>query len=360
MKQAILLIFAATLSTVSFAQRHAARTHNTINPLAARTTAVGDTLTLRNVTSADTLTIYSYGTDSGYTTGPNVYGDMGFAERYTINGADSSVKIIGVMSRFGGKVNPASTRSINFKIWGLSDQVAVTSSLAYNNFPLSGLDTLTVPVTQLGIGATTDTTKSFFFALPTDTIQGAFFVGYDMTYNFNTLNGDTFALYNTLDGERNGAMYTIVTNIDLFTEDTTYDTVMNVQNATLWSDNNWHDNYTQNDSIANNLAIYPIVIIGHPTGINSVTRNNLTFFGNYPNPANEFTNVKFSLAKNADVTLKLMNLQGQLINTIVLKGQSSGEHVINLPTNNLAAGNYVYSIITSSGDAIASQLSVIR
>lgn len=359
MEQTLVLFFTAALNIFGFGSRHATQSQHIINPNAAKTTAAGDTLALTNINASDTLTIYSYGIDSGYVTGPNVYGDRGFAERYEINGSDSSVKIIGVMSQFGGHVNAASTQTINFKIWGLSSQIAVTSSLAYNSFPLGGLDTLTVPVTQLGIGTTVDTVKSFLFPRPTDTIQGAFFVGYDMTYNFSTLI-DTFGLYSTQDGARTAPWYNIITNIDDFTNDTTYDTVIIVQNATLWSDNVWHENYTQNDSIKNNLAIYPIVIIGQPTGINGVTRNNLTFFGNYPNPATSQTNIKFSLSKNADVTLKLTDMQGHIINTIQLNAQGIGEHVINLSTSELATGNYFYSIITSGGDAIASQLSVIR
>ena len=260
MEQTIVLLLSATLNLLGFGQRHALPSQHTIIPVAAKTTAAGDTLTLSNINATDTLTIYSYGSDSGYVTGPNVYGDRGFAERYDINGNDSSVKVIGVMSQFGGHVNAASTQTINFKIWGLSSQVAITSSLAYNSFPLAGLDTLTVPVTHLGIGTTTDTVKSFFFPHSTDTIQGAFFVGYDMSYSFNSIT-DTFGLYSTKNGARTTPWYQIKTNIDDFTNDTTYDTIIVVQNATMWSDNNWHENFTQNDSIKNNLAIYPIVII---------------------------------------------------------------------------------------------------
>ena len=359
MEQTIVLLLSATLNLFGFGQRHAVRSQHTINPIAAKTTAVGDTLSLTNINASDTLTIYSYGADSGYVTGPNVYGDRGFAERYDINGHDSSVKIIGVMSHFGGRVSASSTQTVNFKIWGLGPQIAITASLAYNNFPLTGLDTVTVPVTQLGIGTTVDTVKSFFFTRPTDTIQGAFFVGYDMNYSFSTMT-DTFGLYSTKNGARTGPWYEIKTNIDDFTNDTTYDTVINVQNATLWSDNSWHENFTQNDSIKNNLAIYPIVIIGQPTGINSITRNNLTFFGNYPNPANGHTNIRFSLSKNADVTVTVMDMQGRTIKSQQYKAQGIGEHIVDLSTAELISGTYIYSIITSNGDAIASQMSVIK
>lgn len=360
MKQTVLILLSLVLGTAANAQRHAYRTHN-INPqTAVKTTAVGDTLVLSNINSADTLTMYSY-PEGGYVTGPNAFGDRGFAERYDINGSDSSITVIGVMSHFGGKVNPASTRTINFKVWGLTPLVPITSSLAYQDLPTNSQDTLTVPVTQLGIGTTTDTVKSFFFPRPTDTIQGGFYIGYDLTYSFSSLNGDTIGLYSTVDGNRNTPLYNIVA-VPPLSEigDTTYDTVIVVQNATLWSDNNWHDNYTQNDSIFNNLAIYPIVVIGQPTGINSITRKDLTFYGNYPNPANDITNIRFSLAKAADVTITVMDLQGRAVQTIPLQHLAASEHIVPVNVSSLAAGSYVYSVVTSGGDGIAGKLTIIR
>ena len=360
MKKTILFVLSLVLAANAIAQRHAFRTHTSGPVAAAKTTAVGDTLALTNINTADTLTMYSYPA-GGFVTGPNSFGDRGFAERYEINGHDSSVTVIGVMSHFGGKVNPASTHSVNFKVWGLTPLVPITSSWAYNSFPGAGLDTITVPVTHLGIGTTVDTVKSFFFPHPTDTIQGAFFVGYDMTYNYSSLNGDTLGLYSTQNGVRNSPFYNIVMSTTLTEEpDTTYDTVIVVQNATLWSDNNWRENYTQNDSIFNNLAIYPIVVIGQPTGIGSVTRNGLTFFGNYPNPASETTNIRFSLANPADVTISVMDMNGREVKNIKQLHLSASEHNIPLNVSSLAPGVYVYSIVTSSGDGIAGRLTVSR
>lgn len=361
MKQAILLFISAALSSLAYGQRPAFRSQHVVAPVAARTTTTfGDTTALTNINASDTLTLYTYN-NGCFVTGPNSYGDQGFAERYDINGHDSSVSVIGVMSLFGGKVNPASTHSVNFKVWGLSAPVPVTATWGYHYFPGPGLDTVTVPVTHLGIGLTGDTIKSFFFPHATDTIQGAFYIGYDISYNAATLNGDTIGLYSTANGVRNSPLYDVIMNPG-FTEgsDTTYDTLVNVQNATLWSDNIWHDNYTQNDSIFNNLAIYPIVVIGHPTGVGSITHNALTFSGNYPNPASDVTNVRFSLKKQANVTITIMDINGKALKTISLNGQKEGAHIVPLTVSELAPGNYIYSLITSAGDAIASKLTVVK
>ena len=359
MKHTILFLISATLSTFAFAQRQAIRAPHIIAPAAARTTTAGDTTALTNISSGDTLTMYSY-PGGGYVTGPNTYGDMGFAERYTTTSGTSAV-IIGVMTHFGGTVNPASTQSVNLKIWSPTAQVAITGSLAYRDLPNLGQDTVTVPVTQLGIGTTVDTVKSFFFPRRTDTVQGSFYVGYDMNYHFSTLNGDTIGLYSTLDGNRSSSPYSIVMSTGLGeSTDTTYDTVINVQNATLWSDNVWHDNFTANDTLFNNLAIFPIVVLGNPTGVGGVVRNGLTFFGNYPNPANDVTNIRYSLDKQATVTLTLMDMQGRVLQSQSMAGQTAGEHTVQLSTAQLVQGNYLCSLITSNGDAIATRITVAR
>ena len=370
MKKAILFLLTASLSTGSFAQHKANHYINHIQPhndngtrtVAAKTTAVGDTVTLRNIAASDTLVIYSLATstDSGYVTGTNAYGDMGFAEKYDFNGNDSSMRIIGVMAQFAGKINAASTKSVNFKVWDVSSQVAITGSLAYDGFPHNSFDTLTVPVTQLGIGPVSDTMKTFFFANSTDTLNGAFYIGYDMSYNYATLLGDTLGLASSKDGHRTDPLYKVIINVSDLTGDTTRDTVIYVQNATQWSDNTWHENYTDNDSIFNNLAIYPIVIIGQPTGVKNVTRNNLSFYGNFPNPAVNSTNIQFSLSKNADVSIQVMDMKAHVLRTLLLKSQNAGQHIVPLETDMLPSGNYIYLIRTSDNDGVAGQMTVIR
>ena len=371
MKKIFLLFVAISLCPAGFSQ-HIAKTHlrdiktkNTINTLhsvlAARTTGVGSTDTLTNIAATDTLTVYTLGSgiDSGYVTGTNIFGDMGFAERYTFNGNDSSMSVIGVMAQFRGKVNPLSTKSVNFKVWNIGNEVPVTATLAYAGFPDRCLDTVTEPFTNLGIGPVTDTLKSFLFPHATVTLDGAFFVGYDMSYNFNSLSGDTIGLASSKDGDRVIPLYNVILHVNDF-NDTTRDTLITVQNATLWSDGNWHENYTQNDSLFNDLAIFPIVLISAPTGINSVTKNNLSLFGSYPNPASNSVNINISLAKSATVTVQLMNMEGRVINMITSNALPTGAHTITIPIIELPSGNYIYTIHTSNGENMASQFTVIK
>ena len=324
-----------------------------------KTTAVGSTDTLSNISDTATLTLYTSGTrDSGYVTGTDFWGDRAFAERYDFNGADSSMQVIGVLAQFGGKVNPACAGTVNFNVWSLGDPRILGATMSYSGFPNTILDSFTVPVTQLGIGTGADTMKAHFFTTPTSQLSGSFFVGYSINYNFSSLNGDTIGLACSLNGDRTSHLFSV--NVDTSFGDTILSTVVNVQNATMFSDNNWYDNYTQNDSLKNDLAIFPIVTIHAPTGIKGITRNNLTFSGNYPNPAVNNTNIKFSLTNSLDVTVQIMDISGRTFNTIKQTGLAAGEHTIPVNTTGMPAGDYLYLIRTSAGDGMAGKMTIIK
>jgi hypothetical protein len=368
MKKIYALIFVILISISSFAQRTGHKYARQVNSVSestfsnntyARTTHAGDTLKLSNIPAADTpFVIYAAGVDSGYLTGTDYWGDRAFAERYDFNGADSILTVIGVFAQFSGKVNAGSTKTVSFNVWNVNSPQYITAGLFYSGFPNTSLTTHSVPVTQLGIGSTKDTLKKFMFDSTATFSSGSLFVGYSINYNFNALAGDMIGLASSADGDRTSPKIkfdTMITDID-----TTIDTLINVQNATQWSDGNWHDNYSDNDSISNDLAIFPIVVIWHGTSIKGVTRKGLTFYGNYPNPAVNSTTIKFSLADRSDVMLQITDMNGRIVNTLSERDLSAGEHVLQLNTSELPDGDYLYLIRTSTGDGIASKLTVIK
>ena len=82
------------------------------------------------------------------------------------------------------------------------------------------------------------------------------------------------------------------------------------------------------------------------TGVNE-TRNpvyNFKLEQNYPNPFNPSTEIRYSLSKSEYVTLKVYNVIGQEIKTLVDDYQTTGLHVINFRAKNLSSGIYFYSI----------------
>ncbi len=365
MKRSFILILAILFNVTCFAQRITRVSARPVPVMSfdqngrnsAKTTGAGSTYTLKNRPDTAAKTIYLVGSrDSGYVTGTNYWGDKAFAERYDITDSARNMQVIGVMAQFAGRVNPASAHSVNFKVWDQGGWQPINGTQFYNGFPDIVLNAVNVPVTQIGIGVTSDTLKTYLFSTGTGDISTSFFVGYSIDYNFTSLNGDTLGLQSTWNGYRKPTtMYTLKINISDF-GDTTEDYVFNVQNATQGSDNIWYDNYSQNDSLLNNLIIYPIVVAGFPTGTKGITRNNFTFYGNYPNPAVNSTNIKFSLAAGANVTIQLMDMAGIVLNTITQTGLSTGEHIIPINTAGLPAGEYLYLIRTSQGDGIAGKM----
>ncbi len=367
MKKIVILFIAIVFVANSFAQRVGTVTAVPVNFVKGnyrdfsndlpygKTTAMGDTVIPTNILTGAPLTVYKLA-EGGYVTGTNYWGDKAFAERFDYNNnAGRDMQVIGLLAQFSGDVVPTSTKTITFKVWGEGPQQMISASKHYRGFPNAVLDSLVVPVTQLGIGATVDTLKQFMFAAPTPNYYSSFFIGYSLDYNYTSLNGDTLAIASTLNGDRHPLVdYSLVYSATAI--DTTLDTIYNVQNAVLQMDNRWYDNYSQNDSIRNNLAIYPVVVIGYTAGVGGVTRNNLTFYGNYPNPTTNNTNVKFSLAKNTDVTIQLMDMSGRVLNTVHEKNAGAGDHITQLNTSNLPAGEYLYLLRTEDGDGIAGKI----
>ncbi len=82
---------------------------------------------------------------------------------------------------------------------------------------------------------------------------------------------------------------------------------------------------------------------------------------NAPNPASEKTSIEFELAETAPVRLEIYSAQGQKVHT-VLSGQNvlqSGRYVVDVPTQELAAGVYFY-VLESAGFRAAKAMVIVR
>lgn len=65
---------------------------------------------------------------------------------------------------------------------------------------------------------------------------------------------------------------------------------------------------------------------------------------NYPNPFNPSTNIKYSLAERSNVTIKVYDMLGSEVATLVNQVQDAGTHNVVFNASNLASGMYVYTI----------------
>lgn len=77
-----------------------------------------------------------------------------------------------------------------------------------------------------------------------------------------------------------------------------------------------------------------------------------SLYQNYPNPFNPTTNIKYSLAKNSFVTLKVYDLLGREVATLVYEKQNAGTYIIPFLSNQsdiqLSSGVYFYKL--NAGD----------
>jgi len=363
MKKLFLLSIGTAFSIGAFAQsaavRHAHAANTNVAAAAAffshnRTTAIGSVDTLGHIAGTDTLANYIAGNDSGYCAGTDVYGDMGYAERFDFSTADSSLQVLGVIALFGGTVSPASTHNVVFNVWSQGPQVSAGITgrphVFESGFPNTVLATQTVPFTQLGIGAS-DTPKIHMFTTPSAYLNHSFFVGCTISYSWATLAGDTIGLYSNLDGERVTAVYTV----------SGADTIINNKNATQYNDATWNDNATSNFNLYYNYFLFPIVKVGAANlSVNGITTRNFTFFGSYPNPTADVTNIKFAVANSTDVTITITDMAGRTVNTINQMNLCAGTHIVPVSTSNLPAGEYTYLVRTAAGEGMASKFTVIK
>ncbi len=72
--------------------------------------------------------------------------------------------------------------------------------------------------------------------------------------------------------------------------------------------------------------------------------NSYSLLQNYPNPFNPSTKIEFSLPAKQAVSLKIFNLLGQEIATLVNREMNEGNYNINFDASGLSSGIYLYQL----------------
>jgi hypothetical protein len=71
---------------------------------------------------------------------------------------------------------------------------------------------------------------------------------------------------------------------------------------------------------------------------------------NYPNPFNPSTKITFRLAADSKVSLKVFDVLGQEVMTIVNNDLTAGSHQVDFSANHLNSGVYFYKIEATGND----------
>ncbi|MDH3252184.1 MAG: T9SS type A sorting domain-containing protein [Ignavibacteria bacterium] len=104
---------------------------------------------------------------------------------------------------------------------------------------------------------------------------------------------------------------------------------------------------------------HPTGILVTPSGAVDVSRNTdgmaeeFSLSQNYPNPFNPRTTIRFTIPQTSDVRLKLYNMLGQEMITLVDGEKAAGVYDVSVDANAFASGMYLYRI--QAGDFVATK-----
>jgi len=115
----------------------------------------------------------------------------------------------------------------------------------------------------------------------------------------------------------------------------------------------WLDNQTK-PVTGKRVIIKRIIIGGKSEPATSLTTelSNLPkgfkLYNAYPNPFNPVTNIKFDLPTPSNVTLKVFNILGQEVTTLLSEFKDAGTYIVPFNAINLSSGVYIYKIQAGS------------
>ena len=91
---------------------------------------------------------------------------------------------------------------------------------------------------------------------------------------------------------------------------------------------------------------YRYVLGAKSTGLNNIAANGSIPLQNYPNPFNPTTTIQFSIQQREHVTLKIFDMLGRELATLVDGDLSAGEHSVRFSAEPLPSGVYFYRLTT--------------
>jgi hypothetical protein len=98
-----------------------------------------------------------------------------------------------------------------------------------------------------------------------------------------------------------------------------------------------------------------VVLIGQPTDVDGddiQAPSNFALLGNYPNPFNNSTIIKFRLADPGHVSLEIYNILGQRVETLTSGVMSAGEHELVWTGRDVPSGVYFYRLTAGEKSAV--------
>ncbi len=94
-----------------------------------------------------------------------------------------------------------------------------------------------------------------------------------------------------------------------------------------------------------NVNVSPLVGVDEET-----VPTDFALYQNFPNPFNPSTNIKFDLPKESNVAVRIYNILGEEVATLVNRVMQAGRHTVEFNASRLSSGMYIYRI--EAGDFV--------
>ncbi len=79
----------------------------------------------------------------------------------------------------------------------------------------------------------------------------------------------------------------------------------------------------------------------------------------YPNPITDQINMKYQLSRNAIVTIKLMDVLGNTLGTLLSQRVTSGEQTFTYPLNNRLSHGFYFIRVNAGTESVIKRISVL-
>ena len=98
------------------------------------------------------------------------------------------------------------------------------------------------------------------------------------------------------------------------------------------------------NSADNTLQVYYLSSVGIKAEKDNMNPSDFSLSQNYPNPFNPSTSIKYSIPKQSNVTIKVFDVLGREVSTLLNKEQPQGNYSIEFDASNMTSGVYFYRI----------------
>ena len=94
------------------------------------------------------------------------------------------------------------------------------------------------------------------------------------------------------------------------------------------------------------VALDGVKLLGGPTDVenNNSVITDYMLYQNYPNPFNPITNIEYAVPKWSKTTLKIYDVLGSEITTLINEEKPAGVYQINWDASSLSSGVYFYQL----------------